>query len=160
MAHISRAETVAMLDLVPLFSGLSKRQLAAVAKLVDHTSFEPGDVICRELHVGQRLIIIREGTAEVMRQGIVREGSTKGIRQGDSRRLATVGPGEVVGELSLIDGKPASASVVAETAVEALVLYRTAFIKLFDSTPQLCRRLLLGLATRVREIDSRADLTG
>jgi CRP/FNR family cyclic AMP-dependent transcriptional regulator len=161
MASISQAETVAMLHAVPLFSGLSRRQLAAVAKLVDHVSFEPGAVIVKELDVGHRLIVIREGTAEVVRRGIVAgEGSSDGIRQGDSRRLATLGPGEVVGELSLIDGRRTSASVVAETAVEALALYRTRFNKLFESTPQLARNLLVSLATRVRETDRRANLTG
>lgn len=161
MAQISQAETVAMLQAVPLFSGLSKRQLSAVAKLVDHVSFEPGAIIVKELDVGTRLIMIREGTAEVLRRGIVAgESPSDGIRQGDSRRLATLGPGEVIGELSLIDGKRTSASVVAETAVEALALYRTRFNKLFESTPQLARNLLVSLATRVRETDRRANLTG
>jgi signal-transduction protein with cAMP-binding, CBS, and nucleotidyltransferase domain len=71
MAEVSRAETLRMLDGVPLFSGLTKRQLAAVAKVVDHLSFEPGAVLVKEMEVGQRLIVIREGTAEVTRQGIV-----------------------------------------------------------------------------------------
>lgn len=161
MAEVSRAETVAMLREVPLFSGLAKRQLTAVAKLVDHVSFQPGAVIVKELDVGRRLVILRQGTAEVVRRGTVaRKGSSDGIQQGDSRRLATLGPGEVIGELSLIDGKPTSASVVAETAVEALVLYRTRFNDLFDSTPELARNLLVSLAARVRETDQRASLTG
>lgn len=160
MALVSRAETVSMLHAVPLFSGLTKRQLAAVAKLVDHVSFPPGTVMVKELDVGRRLIVIREGTAQVVRRGIAREGLPSGIQQGDSRRLATLGPGEVVGELALIDGMSTSASVVAETAVEALVLYRTRFNKLFNSTPQLTRNLLVGLAARVRDLDRRGDLTG
>ena len=161
MAQVSQAETVAMLHAVPLFSGLTKRQLTAVAKLVDHMSFQPGAVIVKELDVGRRLVIIRQGTAEVVRRGsVAREGSSDGIQRGDSRRLATLGPGEVVGELSLIDGKPTSASVVAETAVEALALYRTRFNELFDSTPELARNLLVSLASRVRETDRRANLTG
>ena len=156
----SQAETISMLHAVPLFSGLTKRQLGVVAKLVDHVSFPPGAVLVKELDVGRRLIIIREGTAQVVRRGAEVDGSPSGIQQGDSRRLATLGPGEVVGELSLIDGMTTSASVVAETTVDALVLYRTRFNKLFDSTPQLTRNLLVGLATRVRENDRRGDLTG
>ena len=160
MALVSRAETVSMLHAVPLFSGLTKRELALVAKLVDHVSFPPGTVIVKELDVGRRLVVIREGTAQVVRRGIAGEGSPAGIQQGDSRRLATLGPGEVIGELSLIDGMSTSASVIAETAVDALVLYRTRFNKLFDSTPQLTRNLLVGLAARVRDLDRRGDLTG
>jgi len=160
MDEVSRAETVRMLDGVPLFSGLTKRQLAAVAKLVDHMSFEPGAILVKEMEVGQRLIVIREGTAEVSRRGTVREGAATGPEQGASRRLATVGPGDVVGELSMIDGKPTSASVVADTPLEALVIYRTRFTKLLESTPQLYQRLLIGLAARLRAIDQRADALG
>jgi CRP/FNR family cyclic AMP-dependent transcriptional regulator len=149
-----------MLDLVPLFSGLTKRQLAAVAKVVDHISFDPGDVLVKELDVGRRLIIIRQGTAEVRRQGVaVGHGATEAAR-GGSRRLATVGPGDVVGELSLIDGKPTSASVVAETQVEALVIYGTKFQKLLGSTPQMYPRLLVGMAARIRDLDRRGDVIG
>ena len=159
MAKVSRAETVRMLDGVPLFSGLTKKQLTAVAKVVDHESFEPGALLVKEMEVGVRLIVIREGTAGVTRRGVVK-GPDKGLAQGTSRRIATVGPGDVVGELSLIDGKPTSASVVADTPLEAIVLYRTRFTKLLDSTPRLYQRLLVGLAARLREMDQRSDFIG
>ena len=95
MADVSRSETVGMLDGVALFAGLTKRQLAAVAKLVDHASFGPGDVLVKEMDVGRRLIIIREGTAEVRRHT---PDGTKGGGNEPSigRRIATVGPGDVV----------------------------------------------------------------
>lgn len=161
MAEVSRSETVRMLDGVPLFAGLTKRQLTAVAKLVDHMSFEPGAVLVKELEVGRRLIIIREGTAEVRRAGFVTpEGPAERTKQGTTRRLATVGPGDVIGELALIDGKPTSASVVADTHLEALVLYRTRLTKLLGSMPQLYPRLLVGMAARIRELDHRGDITG
>jgi CRP/FNR family cyclic AMP-dependent transcriptional regulator len=159
MAKVSRAETLRLLGEVPLFTGLTSRQMADVAKAVSHASFEPGAVLVKEMELGEKLIIIRSGTAAVTRRGIVtREGPAKAIEQGTSRRLATVGPGDVVGELSLIDGKVRSASVVAETPLEALVLYRTAFKKLLDSTPQLYPRLLIGMAARIRAIDHRTDI--
>jgi CRP/FNR family transcriptional regulator, cyclic AMP receptor protein len=157
MAEVSRSETIRMLEGVPLFAGLNKRQLTSVAKMVDHMSFQPGAELVKELEIGRRLIIIREGTAEVRRQVSVVD---EGTEQVATRRLATVGPGDVVGELSLIDGKPTSASVVADTQVEALVLYRTRLTKLLASMPQLYPGLLVGLAARIRELDRRGDLTG
>ena len=161
MAEVSRSEKVQMIARMPLFAGLTKRQLSTVAKAVDHMSFEPGTALVKELQIGQRLIIILSGTAEVTRRGIVaRDGATGGIQQGTSRRLATVGPGDVIGELSLIDGKVASASVVAETPIDALVLYRTSFEELLASTPQLYPRLLAGMAARIRQIDHRTDVVG
>ena len=161
MAEVSRGETVRMLEAVPLFTGLNKRQLAAVAKVVDHVTFEPGAVLVKEMDVGRRLIIIREGTAEVIRHGFVDPGgSAPGVEQGASRRLATVGPGDVVGELSLIDGKPTSAAVVADTQLETLVLYGTRFRKLLNSRPQLYPHLLVGLASRIRQLTHRDDVLG
>jgi CRP/FNR family transcriptional regulator, cyclic AMP receptor protein len=102
-------------------------------------------VLVKELDVGRRLIVIREGSAGVIRHG---------------HRVATVGPGDVVGELSLIDGQPTSASVVADTNLEALVLHGTRFQKLLSSTPQLYPRLLVGLAARVRTLDHVRNVTG
>ena len=161
MSDVSRAETLRVLGGVPLFSGMTKRQLAAVAKVVDHESFEAGAVLLRELRPGQRLIIIRSGTAAVTRHGIVaRDGPDGGIQEGRSRRLATVGPGDVVGELSLVDGKPTSASVVADTQLEALVLFRTRFNKLLGSMPELYPRLLVGIAARFRAINRGSDVIG
>ena len=147
-----------MLELVPLFRGLTKRQLVAVAKVVDHLSVGPGAVLVKELDFPTRLIIIRQGTAEVRRQGVAARDGATGTAH--SRRLATLGPGDLVGELSLIDGKRTSASVVAETQLEALVIYRTRFNKLLGSMPQLYPRLLLGMAARIRDIDRRDDVIG
>jgi len=159
MAEASRNETMQMLDAVPLFNGLTKRQLVAVAKLVDHVHFETGSVLVKEMDVGRRLIIVRAGTAAVTRRG-VRTGPTTRGEEVITRRLATVGPGDVVGELSILDGQPTSASVVAETPMEALVLYRTRFNQLLRSTPQLYPRLIVGLVGRIRDIDRRVADVG
>ncbi len=159
MSDLSRAEMLQVLRGVPLFSGLTKRQLSGLTRVVTHMTFEPGAVLLKELRHGQRLIIIRSGTAAVTRQGIiVREGTTGGIQQGQLRRIGTVGPGDIVGELSLVDGKPTTASVVAETPVDAVVLYRTDFEKLLASTPQLYPRLLVAMAERIRAMDHRLDI--
>lgn len=159
MEKVSRSETVRILNQVPLFAGLTKRQLTAVAKAVDHVTFDPGKALVKELDAVQRLLIIREGTAAVMRRGYVRSEGGTGIEKGINRRLATLGPGDVVGELSLIDGKRATATVLAETPVVAVALYRTRFNELLDATPELSRRLLVGLAERIRTIDQRGDAT-
>lgn len=160
MEQVPRSEVIQMLNQVPLFNGLPKRQLTAVAKLVDLMSFEPGKVLVKELGSVQRLLVIREGTAAVTRQWIVRtENGTESERR-TSRRLATLGPGDVVGELSLIDGNRASASVTSETQLEAFALYRTRFNTLLKSTPEMYQRLLVGMAGRIRSIDRRGDVTG
>lgn len=159
MAEVSKAETTRMLVGMPLFAGLTKRQLASVAKAVDHASFEAGTELVTEQEEVQRLIIIRSGTAAVTRRGVVAR-DDGGLQQGTTRRLGTVGPGDVVGELSVIDGHVASASVVAETDMDVLLLYRTRFNKLLAATPELYPRLLVGMAARIRSIDQRSDMIG
>jgi CRP/FNR family cyclic AMP-dependent transcriptional regulator len=160
MARRTKAEKVAVLSQVPLFSGLSKRQLNAVATVATFVSFAPGDVLVREFREGRRILIVEQGTAKVVRKGAGRKAATGALSPGTERRLATIGAGEIIGELSIIDGSLTSASVIAETPVEALVVGRSEFLKLFDKIPQLCRRLMAGLAARVRSSDHRADLIG
>ena len=62
--------------------------------------------------------------------------------------------------MSIIDGRPRSASVIAETAVDAIELYGTAFRKLLDDIPAMTKRLLLAQTARVRELDRRAAALG
>jgi len=78
----------------------------------------------------------------------------------DGRTVGSVEAGEVVGEMSLIDGLPCSATVVAQTPIEAIILYRTAFLDLLATVPTLTRRLLLAQTARVRELDKRAAACG
>lgn len=151
MEEVSRAETIRMLAEVPLFAGLTKRQMTAVAKLVEHASFEPGAFLVKQAKDGVRLLIIRNGTAAVVQGGGTDD---------TGRRIATVGPGDLVGELSLIDGWPTSASVIAETPLEALVLYRTRFNELLRSTPQLYPQLLRAMAARIRATDRHEAIIG
>jgi CRP/FNR family transcriptional regulator, cyclic AMP receptor protein len=91
------------------------------------------------------MIAILEGTADVIRSGTT---------------IATVGPGDAVGEMSLIDDRPRSATVVARDTVEGIALYRTAFRKLLAETPSMCGKLLLAQTARLRDTDKRASLIG
>jgi CRP/FNR family transcriptional regulator, cyclic AMP receptor protein len=74
-------------------------------------------------------------------------------RTGSERILAFLGPGDIVGELSIIDGRPRSASVVAVRDSALSFLSRTAFEAFAEKHPQICRVLLTLLATRLRETD-------
>jgi CRP/FNR family transcriptional regulator, cyclic AMP receptor protein len=140
MAGRSRTELEAALRSTPLFSGLSKRQLGSVAKLCFERTYAEGDVLVRQADTGQLMAALVAGRARVERDG---------------KRLGTVSAGDVVGEMSLIDGLPCSASVVAETSVEAIVLHRTAFRKLLQEAPSLTAQLLVAQTARVRELDRR-----
>ena len=102
-------------------------------------------MILKELDVGQHVVVITSGTAKVIRRG---------------RTLATVRAGDAIGEMALIDGEPRSATVTADSVVEGIAIYRTAFLKLLDEHPTMCSKLLLAQTARLRELDKKAALHG
>lgn len=140
MLELTQAEVLTVLHDVPLFSALSKRQLRAVAGACSTVRRGAGDVLVKQLEVAQHLLVVVEGTADVVRHG---------------RTVATIGPGDTIGEMSLIDGLPRSASVVARDDVFAVVLYATHFRRLLQEEPSICGKMLLAQTRRLREVDER-----
>jgi CRP/FNR family cyclic AMP-dependent transcriptional regulator len=145
MAKTSRSQMIAVLQDVPLFNGLSRRQLTEVAKVAFEDQYAPGDVIVKEGDVGQKLVVLTTGTADVVRKG---------------QTLATLRRGDVIGEIALIDGRPRTAKVVTKEPAQGVVVYATAFRKLLDTVPALSRNIMLALAARIREVDEHADTHG
>jgi CRP/FNR family transcriptional regulator, cyclic AMP receptor protein len=145
MDRHTQADIVGILEGVPLFASLNKRQLKAVASVCSEIRFEPGRAILKELEPGQHLVVITAGTATVQR------GKTT---------IATVGPGDVVGEMSLIDDEPRSATVRADSEVDGIAIYRTAFRRLLEEHPSMASKLLQAQTARLRESDKRAAVNG
>ena len=145
MARRPRSEIQEVLRGVPLFSHLSKGELRELAKLCFEEVYETDQVILKQLEEAQHMVAIITGRARVTRDG---------------RSVATVGAGDVIGEMALIDGLRRSAAVVAETPVEGVVLHRTAFLKLLDSNPSIARSLLIAQTARLREADRKLGALG
>jgi CRP/FNR family cyclic AMP-dependent transcriptional regulator len=142
MTQRTRSQLIAMLQGSALFGDLNRKQLGSVAKACFEGHYEPGDVIIKENDYGVKMVTLLSGTARVESRG---------------RKVATVRTGEAVGEMSLIDGHKTSASVVAETAVDAIELYRTAFQKLLDESPAMAKKLLVIQTARLRAVDRSAS---
>ena len=123
---------------VPLFVGFSKRHLQRLAEATDEVRFDRGERIVEEGNPGETLFVLLEGQAKVVRGGKLRT------------RLV---PGDFFGEVSVLDGGPRTASVVAETPVAALRLFRRTVLELVAAEPRLALSLLEGIARRIREID-------
>jgi CRP-like cAMP-binding protein len=90
-----------------VFAALPKRSLSVADSLLTPVSFNDGDALCQEGHIGRQAFIIISGTAVVSR--------------GD-KILATVGPGDVIGELALLGDGRRTASVTAIEPVSAYVM--------------------------------------
>jgi CRP-like cAMP-binding protein len=100
-----------------------------------------GKVLVKEGAVGHEFFLILEGQAVVRRGG---------------RRIAMLGPGQYFGEMALLDRGPRSATVVADTDMDLLVLGQREFSGLLDQVPSLSYKLLAVMAARLREADTRA----
>lgn len=131
-------EKVAALRRVPLFAELSTRQLQDIEALVDEVEVEAGQVLIDQEGFGQELLVVLDGTAEVTRDG---------------RHLADLGPGEAIGEIALLDGKPRTATVTAKEPMALLTISKRAFDTVLDRVPGLAHALLRTLAQRLREAD-------
>jgi CRP-like cAMP-binding protein len=124
---------------VPLFSALAKKDLQAVAKHAELLEVEEGAIIVTEGAAGSEFFAILTGRARVVRHG---------------RQVALLGTGSYFGDLALLDRAPRNASVIAETPMELAKIGQRAFDSLLDS-PGFSKKLLAGLARRLREQDAR-----
>lgn len=126
---------------VPLFSACSKRDLALVARRAEDVRVDAGKVLIAEGDSGHEFFVIVEGRARVSRQG---------------RRVALLGPGQAFGELALLGKHPRNATVVAETPMELVVLGQREFAGIIDEVPGFARKLLSGMAKRLRDADAKS----
>ena len=127
-----------LLARVPLFAGLSRRHLRAMADRADQVEFRPGEAIVVEGMQGGAFFAIVEGKARVTR---------------GKRTLATLGPGDFFGELALLDGGERTASVVAATPMLCVRIFKRAFDRLIAEEPGVSARMLSVLAGRLRKAE-------
>jgi CRP/FNR family cyclic AMP-dependent transcriptional regulator len=124
----------------PFFEGWTDDELEHFERIVDRAKFAAGDVLIREGTSGHAFLILIAGEAEVSQGG---------------ESLRRLSPGDHAGEMALLDDSAASATVVAASDIEALVLYRRDFHNLLETIPSLGRRILATLARWFRETPRR-----
>jgi len=111
-----------------------------VAKASDEVHLAAGRNLCEQGTIGREAFVIVGGKAEVRRNG---------------RKVATLGPGDCVGELALLDHGPRTATVTAVEDIDVLVLGAREFAGLVDEVPPIAHKLLKALAARIRDLDSK-----
>ena len=126
-----------VLRALPLFANLSARHLRQVARLAQFAEFNPGDFIVQVGEPGQAFFLILSGRAKVL-----------------GRRAArSLEAGDFFGEMSLIDGEPRSATVMATPEVHTMKLARAPFLRMLQQEPRLAMSILEALAARVRRLE-------
>ena len=126
---------------VSLFSACSKRELRLVAKLAKTRQVSRETALIVEGESGDEMFVFLAGSAAVVLRG--------------GRKVATLGPGDVVGELGVLGHAPRNATVTATVDSEVAVINRRALNRLLADAPGFSRKLLEALAERVRALDRR-----
>jgi CRP/FNR family cyclic AMP-dependent transcriptional regulator len=136
MKLFSQDTKVEALRRAPLFEGLSRKELANLARVSEDLEVEPGKVLCAEGKTGHEFFVIVDGKVKVTRK---------------KRSLGTRGSGDFFGEIALLEDIPRTATVTAETPVRLFVLTRKDFRHLLDENPRVERKVLHVLARRLAE---------
>ena len=126
MIGIHRDPKLALLRSLPLFEDCSTAEIKEIAAIADELRLAPGRRLTTEGAAGQEFVVLESGGAEVFKHG---------------ERVATLGPGDFVGEIALLTGRPRSATVVVTEPSLVLVIERHRFLDLVDRLPGVRSRL-------------------
>jgi putative iron-dependent peroxidase len=132
---VARTENLDLLRSVPLFSGLRRREMERLVELANEIDVPDGQVLTRQGESGHEFFVVLAGNVIVDRDG---------------QRIARLGPGDFLGEISLIDGRPRTATATADGPARLLVLSHRQFDSLLDEIPTITRTVVQALVERVR----------
>jgi CRP/FNR family cyclic AMP-dependent transcriptional regulator len=133
------AGVIEQLREVPIFRGLDERELRRIAEVGKEVRFEPGTVVAEQDGGAAGFHLILAGEVSVDVNGVER---------------ARLRKGQYFGEMSLIDGKPRSATVRAESPTTTFALTSWQFLPLLDEYPSISRALLVELSGRLRRVEN------
>ena len=119
---------------MPLFEGLSDKELEFLAGVTTETSVKEGSTLVKQGELGQEAMIIEKGTASVIRDGA---------------EIDSIGPGDVFGEMSLINHQPRNAGVVASSDMTLLVMDSREFSSVLDKYPEVAVKILKTVVARL-----------
>ena len=125
-----------LLSRVPLFSGLSKKDLQDISRLTTRLNLPAGHELMHQGGLGREFVIVLEGTVDVVIDGEV---------------VAQCGPGEFFGEIALLEGRPRNASVVAKDDVVVDVIGRGEFSSLLNDRPEIDKKVRAAMAQRLAD---------
>lgn len=134
--RLGKAARVTMLSHVPLFASLPRKQVARIAQVCDEIVLDEGAALMHEGDDGDACYVVASGSLNVRRR---------------SRKVAGLGPGDVVGEMALLDGGPRAATVTADERCVLLALDRPTFMAALERAPDVAIALLAVLSGRLRQ---------
>ena len=137
----SKSSKLDHLGNVPLFEGCSRRELNSIARAGDDITMTAGTIIIDQGQMGREAFVVLDGEVTVKRGG---------------RKITTLGPGAMVGELSLLDHGPRTATVVCDTDCTLFVIDQRHFRNVLEEHPTIAMKLLGTLAANIRALDRQS----
>jgi CRP/FNR family cyclic AMP-dependent transcriptional regulator len=122
------------LEGVVVFSGLSKKELGKLMRWTDEVSVPEGHVLANEGQFAHEFFVIEEGSAEVMQNG---------------ERIAELGPGDFFGEIGLLETERRTASVVATTPMQLIVMFQREFKQMEREMPGVAEQIRSAIRARL-----------
>ncbi|WP_038206833.1 Crp/Fnr family transcriptional regulator [Xenophilus azovorans] len=144
---MSMLSNLELLRRVPLFSALTPAQSASIADAIIKRRFKRAEMIVEQGKKSDALYIILTGRARVM----------SADNRGREVILATLQPGDYIGEMSLIDDEPHSATVRTEVQTDVLMLGREAFSRCLPENSSMSYNIMRGLVQRLRHADRKIE---
>ena len=121
---------------VRLFSSLSKKELDRLVQWTDQISVGEGHELAKEGEFAHEFFVIEKGTADVLKDG---------------ERIAELGPGDFFGEIGLIETERRTATVVATTPMELIVMFQREFKQMEQEMPAVADRVRAAIRARLDE---------
>jgi len=143
------AEKVRSIKSLPLFANFTDKEITFLAKNVEKKEYAPYDLIIKQEDYATAAYFILEGTIKVYRNQ----------KDGKVVNLSILGPGEIIGELSLIDNQPRSASVEAIQKTTVLEIKKSDFNHFLKKHPKASIELLKVITKRLRLIHKNLEKT-
>lgn len=144
---IAKSAIVELLGRTPLFGSLDEADRRAVADEMREVSFDPNQVIFARGDAGREIYLVVSGR---VRLSVL-------TAEGRELSFAHAEPGDIFGEIAMLDGGPRSADATAVNKVEALSLSKPAFKRLMDTHPVVGDAAIQFLCSRVREADQQLE---
>ena len=132
----------------PLAAGLSQQQVEVLAALMSKESLAASEVFAREGTVDDRLVVVAEGTLDV-----VRHAGTPG-----ETVLATLRAGDLAHELGFLDGTPRYASLVASSPARVLTLERARLESLIETDPRVLYAVMRAIVRTTHQLQTRLSM--
>jgi CRP/FNR family cyclic AMP-dependent transcriptional regulator len=132
-----------LLERVPLFAGVSAAGIEELGAIADEVEVRAGTVLTHEGYREGFFFIIMSGTVRIERAG---------------RTINSIGPGDFLGEIALLDGGPRTATATTETPCRLLSMTYHMFHELLDASPEIRAAILEAVGRRLRELEAEAPI--